>query len=217
MGNGYKLVFSNIDINRQLNTYLINRSTLYAISFHSPGAASTQEFCVSDLCTCHCLTEAGVYFRIQTWVYKYEKCGLCIVLGLWNHHMSSPGQAWVLHGSKSTLGPSQSFPPCNAGSKVLLRVWIPLAQLNEHSVQLDQSFHLQSTGHGRSPGHNCVSVGSPEQLLPPYCGGGLLHSLFLSCIPEPQVVLHSDHWDHTLQLPWTVQVRESYECQCFAK
>lgn len=69
MGNGYKLVFSNIDINRQLNTYLINRSTLYAISFHSPGAVSTQEFCVSDLCTCHCLIEAGVYFRIQTWVY----------------------------------------------------------------------------------------------------------------------------------------------------
>lgn len=107
--------------------------------------------------------------------------------------MNSPGQAWVLHGSDSTLGPSHSFPPCSAGSKVLLRVWIPLAQLNEHSVQLDQSFHLQSTGHGRSPGHNCVSVVSPEQLLPPYCGGGLLHSLFLSCTPEPQVVLHSDH------------------------
>ena len=50
--------------------------------------------------------------------------------------------------------------------------------------------------------HFCMSLSSPSQFSPPFWGWGLLHSLSLSCIPEPQVLLQLCQELHSLQPPF---------------
>ena len=59
-------------------------------------------------------------------------------------------------------------------------------------------FNVNLLGQG-SVAHGCVSAGTPEQITPPFAGGGLVHVWILSWDPVPHVTVQapqSVHADH---------------------
>ena len=54
-----------------------------------------------------------------------------------------------------------------------------------------------------SVAHGCVSNGTPEQMTPPFEGGGLVHAWLLCWVPVPHVTEQATHSVHAVHPPST--------------
>ena len=63
-------------------------------------------------------------------------------------------------------------------------------------------FNIHILGQGAAS-HGCDSVGGPEQMTPPFEGGGLVHAWLLCWVPVPHVTEHATHSVHAVHPPST--------------
>ena len=81
-------------------------------------------------------------------------------------------------------------------STVIMKTCLPHWETHWFEQWKDKHIpNVQLLGQG-SVAHGCVSAGTPEQITPPFAGGGLVHVWILSWDPVPHVTVQAPQSVH---------------------